>query len=182
MFMTLDGHVAGPNDEFDDFEPSNEEHWFANDLFDSMDGVIFGRITYQGFSDYWDKLDLADSTKPKEEIEFARIFRRLQRIVVSRTLEGNAPNTLVIRDGVAEKIRSLKQEEGGNLILVCGPELLGLLMDQKLVDEYQLLVKPRILGKGKALFRDVNLKADLLLLSTRTFTSGTVLHHYEQQI
>ena len=58
MFMTLDGFVAGPNDEFDEFEPSQEEHRFANELFGAMDGVIFGRRTYEGFVEYSDSLDL----------------------------------------------------------------------------------------------------------------------------
>lgn len=181
MFMTLDGLVAGPNDEFDDFEPSQEEHQFANELFDLMDGAILGRITYEGFSEYWDTLDLTDKTKPQAEIEFAQIFRRLKRIVVSHTLETNDANTIVIKENLAENLQKIKQEVGKNLILVCGPELLGALMDEGLVDEYMLMIKPRVLGKGKALFRDLNVKANLRLVSTRVFSSGTVLHHYEQE-
>src|ERR1043165_4956809 len=76
-FATLDGFIAGPNGEFDDYEPSAEEMQFANELFGSMDGVLFGRVIYEGFVDYWDTLDLTDPANNALDIEYARIFRKL---------------------------------------------------------------------------------------------------------
>ena len=73
----------------------------------------------------------------------------------------------------------MKQEQGRDLVLVCGPELLAALMDRHLVDEYVLMIKPRLLGKGKSLFRDIGKNTNLKLKMVRTFESGTVLHHYE---
>jgi dihydrofolate reductase len=87
MFTTLDGFIAGPNGEFDDYEPSVEEARFANAFFSSADGILFGRITYEGFVSYWDSLDLSDESISTTDIEFAKIFRKLTRVVISRTLD-----------------------------------------------------------------------------------------------
>lgn len=182
MSMTLDGFVAGPNDEFDDFEPSIEEHVFANQLFDSMDSVMFGRITYEGFVGYWDAINLNDTTAPAQEIAFARIFQRLERIVVSRTLSTTANNTIVIRDGTKKQVEKLKERAGRDMILVCGPELLGDLMEHQLVDEFVLMIKPRVLGRGKSLFRDVKTVTNFRLLATKEFKSGTVMHRYVKAV
>jgi len=180
--MTLDGFVAGPNDEFDDFEPSIEEHVFANQLFGSMDSVMFGRTTYEGFVGYWDAINLNDSTAPAQEIEFARIFQGLERVVVSRTLLTTAKSTIVIRDRINEHVKKLKERAGRDMILVCGPELLGEMMEHELVDEFVLMIKPRVLGRGKGLFRDVQKTKDFKLVTTREFESGTVMHQYVKAI
>ena len=69
------------------FEPSIKEHQFANELFGSVDGVIFGRKTYKGFTSFWDTLDVtASSESSAVEIQFAQIFRKLNRVVVSQTV------------------------------------------------------------------------------------------------
>lgn len=179
MFTTLDGFVAGPNGEFDDFEPSVEEHKYANQLFSSADAVLFGRKTYEAFVSYWDALDLTDASTPPVELEFASIFRKLTRVVFSRTLERVPENTILINDNLAAAVTHLKQKPGRDLLLVCGPELLATLVQHALVDEYRLLVKPTVFGRGIALFGELQEKLRLKLVSTRVFDSGVVLHHYQ---
>lgn len=178
MFTTLDGFIAGPNGEFDDYEPSAEEAKFANSFFDSADGILFGRLTYEGFVSYWDTLDLTDGSNSPTDREFARIFRKMTRIVISRTLETVGANTILIRDNIAAELLKLKQQSGSYLVLICGPELLATLVEFGLVDEYRILLKPRVLGRGKALFGNVAKKLQLKLLSTRVFESGVVMHQY----
>ncbi|CAN5867563.1 dihydrofolate reductase family protein [soil metagenome] len=179
MFTTLDGFIAGPNGEFDDYEPSAEEHQFANELFSKADGLLFGRETYEGFVAYWDALDLNDSSIPAVELEFAKLFRKMTRVVFSRTLKHVPDNTILIQDNLAEAVAKVKQEPGSNLLLICGPELLATLIQLGLVDECQLLIKPTVLGQGKALFGDIQGKLRLKLLATRMFESGAVMHHYQ---
>jgi dihydrofolate reductase len=178
MFTSVDGFIAGPNGEADDHEPSEEEHRFANELFDAADALLFGRVTYEGFIAYWDTLDLRDRSIPVVERDFAEIFRRKQRVVFSRTLEQVDPKARLIKDNLATEVTALKQQPGGDLLLICGPELLATLVDLGLVDEYLLLVKPTALGRGKALFGALQNKLRLSLVSTRVFASGAVLHHY----
>ena len=178
MFTTLDGFIAGPNGEFDEYEPSAEEHQFANELFRSADGILFGRITYRGFVDYWDALDLTDPAIPAVERDFAEIFRKLTRVVFSQTLDQVPANTILIKADLADAVAKVKQASGRNLLLICGPELLATLVDLGLVDECCLLIKPTILGQGQALFGELGKKLHLNLLQTKVFASGAVMHHY----
>ncbi|MBA2276700.1 MAG: dihydrofolate reductase family protein [Chloroflexia bacterium] len=178
MFTTLDGFIAGPDGAFLDYEPPEEEMRFANELFASADGVVFGRVVYEGFVSYWDALDLTDTSNSAIDIEFARIFRGMTRVVVSRTLEQVEDNDILIKDDIAERIANLKQLPGRDLLLVCGPELLATLVGFGLVDEFRLLVRPLVIGRGMALFGDLRRQLQLELLATRVVASGNVLHHY----
>ena len=179
MSTSLDGFIAGLDNGDNTDEPSSEEHAFANERFAAADTVLFGRTTYEGFIGYWDTLDLSDASVPTLEIEFARIFRSLKRVVFSRTLTHVADNALLIGETIAENVRQLKQQSGEDLLLVCGPELFAALVETGLVDELKLLISPKALGRGKSLFERLTHPMKLTLLNTREFDSGTVLHHYQ---
>jgi dihydrofolate reductase len=178
MITTLDGLIAGDNGEFDDYEPSAEEMAFANQLFGAAGGIVFGRVIYEIFA-YWDTLDLADPTVSQADREFAANFRRLPRVVFSRTLNHVDDQAIVINDDIAAAITRLKQQPGGDLLLICGPELLATLVALGLVDEYRLLIRPTALGHGKALFGALPAKLQLKLAATRVFESGVVMQHYQ---
>jgi dihydrofolate reductase len=182
MFTTLDGFIAGTDGGFDDYEPSAEEMKFANEFFSTADGILFGRVTYEGFVSYWDPIAQgqppAGAADPEGEIEFANIFKDMTRIVFSRTLDHVEGNAILVKDNIAANVSKLKGQPGRDFLLICGPELLATLVDLGLVDEYRILVKPRVLGRGKALFGDIKEKLQLKLLSTRVFESGVVMHNY----
>jgi dihydrofolate reductase len=176
MHITLDGFIARPGGELDDLEPSVEEHEYANDLFETAGAVLFGRRAYEGFVEYWDALDLTDPTHSATELRFARIFRRMKRVVFSRTLATVDSPAELIGDGIAGSVNHLKRQPGGDLLLVCGPELLATLAQDDLVDEYRLLVHPLALGQGVSLFGRLTEPLRLELIETRAFQSGTILH------
>ena len=179
MFTTLDGLIAGPNGEFLDYDPSDEEMAFANELFGSADGILFGRKTYEGFVSYWDALDPADACIRKADVEFARIFGNMTRVVFSRTLDRVGGDAILIKDNIAAEVSRLKRQPGRDLLLICGPELLSTLVGLGLVEEFRILVRPMVLGRGKALFGDIPERLQLKLVSTRVFESGVVVHHYQ---
>ena len=176
MHITLDGFICGPGGELDDLEPSLEEHEFANEQFAAADGVLFGRRIYEGFVEYWDALDTADPALGAIERRFATIFQGMTRTVVSRTLTTVDGRATLIRDDLVGRVRAIKEQPGGDLVLVCGPELLAALAGAGMVDEYVLLVHPLALGTGVALFGQLGQTLRLELAETRTFPSGTVLH------
>ncbi len=178
-FTTLDGFIAGPNGELDDYEPSAEESKFANEFFALADGIVFGRKNYEGFVSYWDALDLTDKSITKTDIEFAKLFRKMTRVVISRTLDKVGSNTILIKDNIAAEILRLKQQPGRNLVLICGPDLLSTLVEFGLVDEYRLLIQPRVAGRGKTLFGNITQNLQLKLLSAKVLESGVVMHHYQ---
>lgn len=177
MFTTLDGYMAGPNGELDFYEPTPQEMQYANETFGAADGIVFGRVVYGGFVEYWDTLDITDRTVPPTDVAFAKIFRSLQRIVVSKTLQAPDTNTIVISDNIAAQINALKQQPGKDLLLICGPGLLDTLMQYDLVDEFRLLVCPLLLGKGMSLFQNEK-RAQLKLLDSHVFDSGVIMQLY----
>src|SRR3712207_5995282 len=145
MFTTLDGFIAGPNGEFLDYDPSDEEMAFANELFGSADGILFGRAAYEGFVSYWEALDPADASIGEADVEFARIFRNMTKVVFSRTLDRVDGNAILIKGNIDTEVSKLKRQPGRNLLLICGPELLSTLVELGLVDEFRTLVRPMVL-------------------------------------
>lgn len=178
MITSLDGFIAGPNGEFTDYEPSAEEMTFANQLFRNANAIVFGRVIYEGFVNYWDVLDLNDSTIPAYDREFAGMFREKARVVFSRTLDTVPANTTLIHENRAAEVMRFKEQSAGYSLLLCGPELLADLIHDGLVDECQILITPGVMGQGMALFGKLQRSVDFTLLGTQVFGSGSVLHHY----
>lgn len=87
MFTSLDGLIADAEGGLDWVPADGGLMAFANEYFGTAEGIVFGRKNYQGFVDYWDGLDQSDPSVPGHEVEFARIFAGMTRVVVSRTLD-----------------------------------------------------------------------------------------------
>jgi dihydrofolate reductase len=111
MQVTIDGFIEGPNGELDWAMKEDEETW--KDVFDlqrSSDTLLLGRVMYPAFEKYW----LAAPTNPsstKNEIEYARLADKMQKIVFSRKLDKVAwKNTRIVKDHIAEEILRMKQE------------------------------------------------------------------------
>jgi dihydrofolate reductase len=170
--MTLDGfcdHTAGIADE--------EIHQHFTELLRSADAIIFGRITYQ-LMEYW-KSVVENPTGNKSTDEFAAAIDNISKIVYSRSLENvDWRNTSIKREIVKEEILELKQQEGKN-ILVGSPSLILALARLDLIDEYQLVLQPIVLGSGLRLFKNISNRIDLKLLKTKTFGCGAIALYYE---
>src|SRR5919109_4052141 len=179
MFTSLDGLIADPDGGLDWVPIDDELMRFANEYFGTAEGIVFGRNVYQGFVDYWDRLDPADPAVSELEVEFARIFRGMTRVVVSTTLEQVDRNAVLIKEQVPQAIEDLKERSGGDLILVCGPELRSTLTRHGLVDRHRVLVAPVVLGNGLPLFGDQNEPFRLQLVGTQVFGGGVVMLDYE---
>lgn len=179
MFTSLDGFIADPDGGLDWVPIDDELMGFANEYFGAAEGIVFGRNNYQVFVDYWDRLDPTDPSVAALEAEFARIFSRMTRVVVSTTLEQVDPKAVLIKDEVLRAIEDLKRQPGGDLLVVCGPELRSTLTRHGLVDRHRVLVVPVVLGKGQPLFSDMEEALRLQLVGTKVFGGGVVLLDYE---
>lgn len=176
MFTSLDGFIADRGGGLDWVPIDDELMRFANTYFGSMDGIVFGRNVYEGFVAYWDALDPDDPASTELEIEFAAIFRRMERIVISRSLtDEGAPRTTVIADEVTGAVATLKSQSGNDLLLVCGPSLRSTLADARLIDRYRTLVAPVALGDGIPLFGSMKEPTSLRMVDTTTFGGGVVM-------
>jgi dihydrofolate reductase len=181
MFTSLDGYIADPDGGLDWVPVDDELMRFANEYFGTAEGIVFGRSVYQGFVDYWDRLDPADPLVSEFDVEFAGIFRGMTRIVVSTTLEQVEGKAILVKDEVPQAIEDLKRQPGRDLLLVCGPELRSTLTRHGLVDRHRVLVAPVVLGRGQPLFSDMNEPLRLQLVATKVFGGGVVMLDYEPE-
>lgn len=178
MFTSIDGFIADADGGLEWVPIEDELMRFANAYFRTFDGIVFSRGVYQGFVDYWDVLD--PSAASPLEVEFARVFRDMTRIVVSRTLDGlEDGRAILIRDRVPDVIDRLKREPGRDLLLICGPELRSTLARSDLVDLHRVLLAPVALGNGRRLFDPLDEPIGLRLVETRRFGGGVEMLDYE---
>jgi len=172
--VTLDGYIDHTAMLADD-----ELHNVSTEFLNSGDIMFFGRRTYQLMEEYWPGA-VNDASIPPAMRDFARRIDEIDKIVYSRTLEqANWRNTRLLREVDPAEIARMKEGQGGNL-LIAGANLAETFMDLDLIDEYQLLVNPIILGSGTTLFRGRPGRIDLELLGTRSLASGVVVLHYQR--
>jgi dihydrofolate reductase len=169
--VTLDGccdHRQGVPDE--------ELHRHAAETIARADALLFGRITYEMMEAAW-RLPRPADGMPDWTAPFARTIDAAKKYVVSSTLDHVDWNAEVIRGDLEETVKRLKQEPGDGLY-VGGLQLPLALADLGLIDEYEFLVQPRIIGHGPTLFAGLATPLDLTLVGQQTFQSGAVAMRY----
>jgi dihydrofolate reductase len=173
--VTLDGccdHREGSTDE--------ELHRYWAEKLAQADALLFGRVTYEMMEGAWRPSAtgarpdwMADWMEP-----FARTIDAAKKYVVSSTLERVDWNAELVRGDLAEAVQRLKQEPGKGLF-VGGVKLPLALAELGLIDEYELVVQPRIAVNGPTLFAGLSKHIDLKLVSRLEFGSGVVAMRYE---
>jgi dihydrofolate reductase len=177
MGVSLDGFIAGPDGDFDWSAPDEERHRFHNEQTRELGAHLCGRRLYETMV-YWETAE-EQSSLADYELEFARIWQALPKIVFSKTLETVEGNTKLVRDGVAEEVAKLKGEPGKD-IGVGGAALASSLMKLGLIDEFRPFVNPVVVGGGTPFFPALNEQIDLELVETRTFGSRVVYLRYQR--
>ena len=179
MWVTLDGFIAGPNNDMSWVRVDEAMGTYENDLVSAADTLLLGRMTYQSFAGSWPHVP--DNPAASEgEKEYARKLNSMRKIVFSKTLEtAKWNNSTLLHDISPDDIVALKQESGKNIVIYGSASVVQALMELGLIDEYQLLVHPIILGSGKRLFRDGSHTTALRLVEAKTFSSGVVLLSYQ---
>lgn len=173
--VTLDGFMAGPNGELDWAIRDDEITQYAKDGQDLTDTFLFGRVTYEMMASFW-PTPAGKSANPV----FAEFLNNTPKIVFSTTLKkADWHNTEVIKELTKDEILKLKQQPGKNMMIFGSGTIVNQLTKLGLIDEYQLMVNPVVLGKGKPLFKDITGKINLKLVKTKTFKSGIVLLQYQ---
>jgi dihydrofolate reductase len=176
-FISLDGVVEAPGGEegyrhtgwtFDiDQDPTMYD--FKSEETFGAETLLLGRTTYEGFSAAW----------TQREGDFADKFNTMQKVVVSTTL--NDPtwnNTTVVQD--LDAVRALKEGDGGPIQVAGSPTLAQSLHKAGLVDHWNLMVFPVILGSGKRLFpTDAEDKQKVTLRESRTYANGVQLNVFD---
>jgi dihydrofolate reductase len=179
--VTLDGFIAGLQGEMDWMEEFFDEALanYESELQRTGDTTLFGRETYQGFESYWPKVAL-DPSLPQGLAEYAQQLNAMRKIVFSKTLshvEWN--NSIPLHEIDSVEITKMKQEPGQDMVIYVSASIVQTLTNLGLVDRYQLLVFPIVLGSGKPLFLDITHTVKLSLVNAKTYPSGVVELSYE---
>jgi dihydrofolate reductase len=172
---SLDGFIEDEEGGFDWAMPDPEVHQFVNELTRTVGTELYGRRMYETMA-VWESLD-EEPDVPAAVADYAQVWRGLDKVVFSRTLEGvSTTRTRLEREFDPEAIRLLKATTDRD-VTVSGPGLAQHAFRSGLVDDVHLFVFPVIVGGGKpGLPRGIQL--DLELVAERRFTSGVVhLHH-----
>jgi dihydrofolate reductase len=181
MMMSLDGYVAGPNDELDwiDNDPVMGEAHYA--LAEGAAAAIIGHTVYQGMAQFWPHA-AANPDAPNNEAEFGALMNSMRKIVVSTREENlewtNSEQLLVNGDeDLGEKIEELTRRTAGYLLLYGGVQTAQSFVRRGLVDEYRLDVCPVALGTGKTIFAD---RTSLELVGVTAYESGAMTVTYKR--
>src|SRR5262249_26918102 len=144
----------------------------------SADTLLLGRVTYESFAGSWPHVP-DNPTASEGEKAYARTLNAMRKVVFSRTLErADWNNSILIKEVTPEAIEELKREPGHDMLIYGSASLVRTLTNFGLIDEYQLLVHPVIIGSGKPLFQDLKDQVKLKLVNTKTHPSGVVVLSY----
>ncbi len=168
--VTLDGccdHRAIPADE--------DLHRHAVENLNQADALLFGRVTYEMMESAWRP---PASTGADWTESFARTIDAAKKYVVSSTLEQVDWNAALVRGDLGQAVQQLKRQPGRGLF-VGGVKLPLALTELGLIDEYEFVVHPRLMGHGPTLFAGLSKQVDLELVSRLEFGSGAVAMRYE---
>ncbi len=173
--VSLDGFIARSNGDLDWFVVNDEFFNYSYDLLTKVDTILFGRNTYQGMANYWPTANPGDSPMVDK-------MNQHTKIVFSTTLDstpwGAWNNARLVKDEIGAEITNLKQQSGKDMVIYGSGSIVSILAQLGLIDEYQLVICPVILGKGISQFKDVEPSIKLNLIESRPFKNGSILSYY----
>ena len=154
-----------------------ELHRHAVDNLIRADALLFGRVTYEMMEAAWRRPAPAGA-RPEWMEPFGRTIDAAKKYVVSSTLDRVDWNAELVRGDLGNAVQQLKRESGKGLF-TGGVTLPLALAELGLIDEYELVVHPRLVGHGPTLFAGLSKRVDLKLVSRLEFGSGAVAMQYE---
>jgi dihydrofolate reductase len=173
--VSLDGYIADADGDMSWAHKSDPE-WnkFAASNAKGGGELVFGRVTYDQMAGWW---PTPQAMKALPAV--ATQMNALPKIVFSRSMtEATWENTQLIKSNPVAAMRRLKKKAGRDLVIFGSGSIVALMTDARLIDAYDLVVNPIVLGSGKPLFDDVH-KLPLKLRKTRSFKNGNVVLSYE---
>jgi len=186
MMLSADGKTARADGDLGWFRTDADFEDEMLSLLDGVDGMFFGRTSYQLLAEYWPSADAPGAgdapggfTSRERALAFTRRMNQLPKLVVSNTLR-ELPWGPAQRLGgdLAAHVARLRAEPGKDLVVFAGARTAQSFMRLDLIDEYRLMLHPLLLGRGQPLFDDLDVELPLARIGARSFASGVVLLRY----
>lgn len=137
------------------------------DFFKSIDAVLLGRKTYE--------FALSQNLQPKKKSKKSKSDSGMKSYVFSRTLKLSPDDEAqVVSENAGVFVRSLKMEDGKDIWLMGGGELVRSLLLENVVDEISLNIHPLLLGSGVPLFPEIGKQIDLELIDNKVHKNGCI--------
>lgn len=179
--VSLDGYFVDANGRMDfAYAGSDDPEWqeFVSGNAGGDGALLFGRVTYDMMASWWPTAQ-AKAAMPA----VAEGMNRRVKYVASRTMtDARWNNTTVLEGDLVSAVRALKQSDGPDLVILGSGSIVAQLAAAALIDRYQLVVKPVVLGAGRSMFAGVPTLVELHPLGARTFHNGNVLLTYERAL
>ncbi|MGB7761430.1 MAG: dihydrofolate reductase family protein [Bryobacteraceae bacterium] len=176
--VSLDGYFAAANGDFSWAHGGGDDAEYNAFIAKNASGegeLLFGRITYQLMAGYW-----PTPIAMKNDPIVAEGMNQMPKAVFSRTLDqASWNNTRLVKGGIASEMRKMKEEPGPGMAILGSGSVVSQLALEGLIDEYQMVVNPVALGKGRTMFDGIQEQLRLKLTETRTFGNGKVFLCYE---
>jgi dihydrofolate reductase len=178
MWTTIDGYVAGPEDEMPWLALDEGMMEYEISLVSDAEALLLGRVTHSDFAGAWPGIAMDESEAPATRA-YAQRVDAMPKIVVSRSgATAEWTNSSVVESLDTDTVTALKRGGDGDLVVYGSLSVIAALRAIDMIDEYQLLVHPTTIGTGKPLFPADQTPARLRLRSVEPFPSGVVLMCY----
>ncbi len=175
---SLDGYFTDANSDMSfahNSIPDPEWDVFVSGNASGGGMLLFGRITYELMASFWPTPAAAESMPV-----VAEGMNNLPKVVFSRTMHKALwNNTRLVKIDMVGEIQKLKKELGEDMAILGSGSIVSQLTQHGLIDEYQIVVIPVVLGKGRMMFEGIKEKIPMKLIRTRAFKNGNVLLCYE---
>ena len=174
--VSLDGYFTDRNGDMS-WAHKRDSEWnaFVAQNAAGRSQLLFGRKTYDMMASYW-----PTPAAMKNSPAVAEGINNASKVVFSRTLDRAAwKNTKLLKGDLVQEVRKLKNESGDTMVILGSGSIVSQLSQAGLIDEYQIVMSPIVLGEGRTLFDGVEKKQPLKLAKSRAFGNGNVLLCYE---
>ncbi|HTG00325.1 MAG TPA: dihydrofolate reductase family protein [Nitrospirota bacterium] len=174
--VSLDGYFTDANGDMS-WAHKHDPEWldFVNGNAKGGGEALFGRKTYDLMASWW-----PTPAAMQQAPLVATAMNAMPKVVFSKKMKkADWSNTRVVNQGLAEEVRKMKKAGGPNIVIMGSGSIVSQLAQEGLIDEYQIVVNPILLGAGRTLFEGLKNKQSLRLTNSRVFKNGNVLLTYE---
>ena len=174
--ISLDGYFTDSNSDMSWAHKNADEEWnkFTSENASGGGVLLFGRKTYDLMVSFWPTKQAYDMMPT-----VAEGMNNLPKVVFSRTMDkAEWNNTRLVKGNIVEEVSRMKSEPGDDMVIMGSGTIVSQLTQERLIDEYQIIVHPLVLGGGRTLFEGVKQPLPLKRVNSRSFGNGNVLLTY----